>query len=85
MVLEQSCFGSAGCNVTYRIDVTYLGAQLPDPDETFRIVYELQGGEDQKVGSFTVSGDRISYPSEDFISTPPNPVLVATATNVVKD
>lgn len=84
VVLEKSCFGSAGCNVTYRIDVTYVGAQPPDPKQTFTVSYELVGGEDPKIGSFSVRGDTASVSTEDFISTPPNPTLIATPTQVLK-
>lgn len=85
VTLEQSCFGSAGCNVTYRIEVSYVGAQIPGEDESYRVVYELRGGEDQKIGSFELQGDQYSIPSDDFISTPPNPVLTAVVTSVVED
>jgi hypothetical protein len=84
VVVEQSCFGSAGCNVQYTIDVGYVGSQLPDANTTYRVVYEVQGGEDPKIGSFTVRGSQVSVPSRDFISTPPNPTLTAVPTNVVK-
>ena len=84
VVIEQSCFGSAGCNVQYMIEVGYVGSQLPDPNTTFRVTYEVQGGEDPKIGSFTVRGSQVSVSSRELIQTPPNPSLSAVPTNVLK-
>jgi hypothetical protein len=44
-ILEKSCFGSAGCNITYRIEVAYDGPTL-DPDRTYEVIYEVRGGDD---------------------------------------
>jgi hypothetical protein len=38
ITLAQDCFGSAGCNVSYRVEVSYVGAQPPDPSKTFKMI-----------------------------------------------
>ncbi|MFC6155382.1 hypothetical protein [Kribbella jiaozuonensis] len=68
-VLKKECFGSAGCNLTYRILVTYGGADL-DPTLTYEVVYEVRGGEDGPVtNTLTVTGDTSSVDEEEFVST----------------
>lgn len=84
LTLEQSCFGSAGCNVTYQIKVTYLGAQLPASGQTFIVSYDLLGGEDPEVGSFTIRDGTVTSSSRELIQTPPNPALSAVPKQVVK-
>jgi hypothetical protein len=67
--LSKQCFGSAGCNITYRIEVGYDGPPL-DPSNTYEVVYEVRGGEDgPQVNTLTVEGDQSSVDSEESIST----------------
>jgi hypothetical protein len=40
--LSKQCFGSAGCNLTYRVDVSL--AKTLDPDVEYEVVYEVRGG-----------------------------------------
>jgi len=85
ITLEQSCYGSAGCNVSFRVEVSYVGAQLPDEKTSYQVVYEVRGGEDIEIGNFELKGAKYSVPLEDSISTPPNPTLTAVVTGVVKN
>jgi hypothetical protein len=78
---EQSCFGSAGCNVTYQIDVAYHGPRPLEPSDEWLLIYEVRGGEDLKVGNITVRGDGYSR-DEDMISTGTGPRLEAVVTSV---
>lgn len=56
-ILEKQCFGSAGCNVQYRISkVAYTGPAL-NPDGSYEISYKVTGLEDPKIGTFTLNGD----------------------------
>lgn len=56
-ILEKSCFGSAGCNVQYRISkVDYSGPTL-DADASYEISFKITGLEDPKIGTFTLNGD----------------------------
>lgn len=52
--LEKKCFGSAGCNIEYRIEVAYNGAPL-DPSRTWELTYEVKGGEDPQIGTLEVT------------------------------
>lgn len=82
---EKNCYGSAGCNVTYIIDPTYVGAPLDD-STSYTVIYEVTGGEAPETASFTVQGDQYQKPGEDMISTDSSAtVLRATVTRVVED
>lgn len=83
-VLEKECFGSAGCNLTYRIEPEYTGtATLPD-DRTISIIYEVRGGEDgPQINTFTITGDNAEFDAEENISTSSSSKkLTAKATEV---
>ncbi|GID32660.1 hypothetical protein [Paractinoplanes brasiliensis] len=55
-VAEKNCFGSAGCNVTVKVQMAYQGPALSE-DETFEVTYELLGDENGPIiGTFEVSG-----------------------------
>ncbi|MET7709888.1 hypothetical protein [Micromonospora sp. NPDC005413] len=66
--LRKQCFGSAGCNITYRIDVTYTGDGL-DPSRTYEVTYEVKGAEDPVINTFEVTGDSASVQQEETAST----------------
>jgi hypothetical protein len=81
-ILRKKCFGSAGCNVTYRIDVTYTGSGL-DPSIRYEVTYEVKGGEDPNVNTFEVTGDSASVQQEESTSTKRSgDKLTAVATSV---
>lgn len=67
-ILEKKCFGLAGCNVTFRVEVSYDGPKL-DPTRTYELTYEVKGGEDQFIGTLTVTGTQYSTRDEQFIGT----------------
>lgn len=67
-VLSKRCFGSAGCNITYRIDVTYTGTGL-DPSRTYEVTYAVKGAEDPIINTFEVTGDSASVQQEEMAST----------------
>lgn len=66
-VLKKECFGSAGCNITFRLQVEYSKAF--DPATTYEVTYEIRGGEDPLQNTFTVNGDQAMGEVEEFIST----------------
>jgi hypothetical protein len=83
-VLTTACFGSAGCNVTYQIDPTYIGTS-PLAEQTFTVIDEVSGGEDgPQINNFTVNGDSSpSFQRQEFISTSsPGATLKAKATSI---
>ncbi|MFG2054202.1 hypothetical protein ACGFI9_09230 [Micromonospora sp. NPDC048930] len=67
-ILSKECFGSAGCNVTYRINVTYTGTGL-DPSKTYEVTYQVKGAEDPIINTFEVTGDSASVQEEEMAST----------------
>lgn len=60
-VLEKSCFGSAGCNVTARIEPSYVGATPLPTSGTVEVTYRWVGPEDTKVSTFTIDGDGTAH------------------------
>jgi len=81
-VLEKSCFGSAGCNVQYRIEVTYNGAPL-DPSKTYEVTYEVNGGEDPEINTLEVTGTKYSADDRESIGTKSSKTeLTVTVTSV---
>ncbi len=86
VTLSKQCFGSAGCNVTYRIQVTYTGPETPDPTRTFDVIYNVTGAESTITNHFTVTGTSVSTQASEFTSTNSDgAVLVATATSVLPE
>lgn len=80
--LEKDCFGSAGCNVTYRVVPSFVG---PGDPANLEVTYTVIGGEDGPVvATFTVdSAGTMSYDSENTISTPSaRTVLRARVTSI---
>lgn len=66
-ILRKKCFGSAGCNLDYRIVPNYDG---PAVSGSWTITYDVIGGEDgPQTNTFTFDGDSIEYDSEESIST----------------
>ncbi|MFI5488959.1 hypothetical protein [Micromonospora echinaurantiaca] len=68
-VLKKQCFGSAGCNITYRIGVTYTGDGDLDPSKTYEVTYQVKGAEDPIINTFEVTGDSASVQEEEMAST----------------
>lgn len=80
--LSRSCFGSAGCNITYKIVPTYIGATMK-AGKTFTVIYEVYGGDDTKVANFRLRDGDATFSAQEHISTPSNPTLTAKVTRVV--
>jgi hypothetical protein len=84
-ILRKQCFGSAGCNVDFRIKPEYLGfTSIPD-DVTVEVIYEVRGGEDSpQINTFTITGDTAEFQSEESASTSSSSAkLTAEATEVI--
>lgn len=79
---ERSCFGSAGCNISYELELGYIGPRPLEPDATFQLIYEVRGGEDVEIGNIELEGNGSYTTRADYISTPPNPSLSAVVTAV---
>lgn len=80
---DKQCFGSAGCSLHYRVDLTYTGlgglAALQGHGP-WTIIYSVEGDEDgSQVGSLELSGDGQYQDRERSMSTA-NDGVVPTAT-----
>ena len=64
---EKQCFGSAGCNVTFTVDLAYAGPAL-DPTKTYELRYEVAGAEDPLLSTLEIHGDSYTS-SEGSVST----------------
>lgn len=68
---EKQCFGSAGCNVTVKPELSYTGmSEDLNPDVTYEITYEIRGGEDGAVTETLelTNQDDVTY-SDTYVST----------------
>jgi hypothetical protein len=66
-VLEKECFGSAGCNIKYRMVIKQVGAKKFDPAKTYEVTYALKGTEEPVIGTLTVTGDE--YNADEYNRT----------------
>lgn len=67
-VTQKQCYGSAGCNVTMRVDPSFTGISA---DGSWDVTYEISGDESgPQVQTFTMADGEISYTSEVDLSTP---------------
>ncbi|MFI6228865.1 hypothetical protein ACIBCR_16300 [Micromonospora echinospora] len=81
-ILKKQCFGSAGCNIEFRIEVSYAGLPL-DPSKTYEVTYEVKGGEDPLINTFELTGTSASVQETESISTErKTDKLTATVTSV---
>jgi hypothetical protein len=66
--LKREKFGSAGANVTYKIEAGW--GPTYDPDKTYQLIYEVRGGEDGPERNYLeVIGDEYRTEDEQSIST----------------
>lgn len=82
--LSRKCFGSAGCNVTFSIKLTNVGAHEFDPAKNYKLVYTINGAEDPYTNNLTISGDSYSYEEEEFTQVKNSSTkLTATITAII--
>ena len=64
-ILTKDCFGEAGCNVSYRPQLTETFAQgSTDPSVTYDVTYVVSGGQSgEQIDTIQVTGDQ--YQSTD--------------------
>jgi len=68
-VLSSQCFGSAGCNVTYRVKVTYSGEPL-DLSQSYEVTLRTSRRRQPTVGQHPDgAGHRCAEDQEESIST----------------
>lgn len=82
IITKQSCFGSAGCNITYTPDVTWVGTgPLPDTG-SFTIVYEIRGGEEPQIANIEVRNGQV-FGRGGMISADQGTVLTAKVIRIL--
>lgn len=84
VVLSKQCFGSAGCDVAYRIQPTCTACDAADPS-TYTVVYQLTGGSDGvQIGNLTITGSEAHEDAQDMAQTASSKAtLTATVTEVL--
>ena len=83
-ILSKQCFGSAGCNVEYRIVPDYVGTRYLPESGTIEVTYDVKGAEDQITNTFTVEHKEASFDDREMTSVKTSKaVLVAVVTDVV--
>lgn len=84
-IVKKDCFGSAGCNVTLRVDLAYAGPAL-DPSDSWLLVYEIRGVEDGPlVGNLTLTGSDYTSQEESVGTTSSKSKITVKVTSVQKD
>ena len=56
-VLSRQCFGSAGCNVEFRISTLEYSGPKMDPDATYEVTFAYKGLSDPMEARLTLNGD----------------------------
>ncbi|WP_139057679.1 hypothetical protein [Tsukamurella pseudospumae] len=85
IVTSSKCFGSAGCNVRYTIDPTYVGPIGALAGRELTVIYTVSGGEAPVIDRFTLKGTQMRYTEESSISTESSGYeLSAEVTNVLE-
>ena len=71
--------------MTYTIEPTFLGVTRDLEGRSFKVIYEVTGGEDPEIGNFSLTGTNMRYTESSRISTPSSDaVLTAQVTSVVE-
>jgi len=56
-IVEKQCFGSAGCNIEYKVEPTYKGQVADLEDETIDITFKVLGDDSgAQTGTITLDG-----------------------------
>lgn len=82
-VTSKQCFGSAGCNVEYKVLMTIVNDVTFDPSTTYDVTFNVRGDEDGPIIDTTeVTGTEYTVP-EGSASTPSSATkLTAVVTSV---
>lgn len=81
-ITDKECFGSAGCNVSFRVDVEYSGLPLGE-SVTWLVIYEITGVEDApEVGSLEMTGLQATGQEENVNTTSSRSKIALKVTSV---
>lgn len=83
-ITDKKCFGSAGCNIDFKIEMDYLGSALSE-DDTWEITYEVTGVEDgPMIGTLELTGTTFTSSEESVSTTSSKKKIVIKVTSVDK-
>lgn len=83
-VTRKKCFGSAGCNIDFKIEMEYLGSPLSGSD-TWEVTYEVNGVEDgPMVGTLELNGTTFTSSEESVSTTSSKKKITIKVTDVEK-
>jgi hypothetical protein len=81
---DKQCFGSAGCNLTVKVNLGYDGPTLSD-DDTWQVTYEINGVTDGPlIGSFEMTGDTYTVNEESVETKSSKSKVTVKVTSVEK-
>ncbi|MET8146828.1 hypothetical protein ACIBSW_14400 [Actinoplanes sp. NPDC049668] len=81
-ITGRQCFGSAGCNIKFKVKMAYTGPALSETD-TWAVTYEVSGVEDgPMIGTFEVSGERYNADEELTHTSGPKKKLTIKVTDI---
>jgi hypothetical protein len=81
--LRRACFGSAGCSVTFQIDPQYIGAVPPNPLQSYRVIYQVEGLDDPLTGNFEMTNLRATGLRDEIGQTVDGSVITAAVVRIV--
>ncbi|MCF8570459.1 hypothetical protein L5G32_09290 [Gordonia sp. HY002] len=82
---EKKCFGSAGCLVTISLSPTFDGMSATLEGRSFKVLYEIQGGEEPILDRFTMTGMRATIDESLSVRTASSDaVITAEVTQVIE-
>lgn len=82
--LERKCFGSAGCNVTFTLNLKQVTAAKFDPTKTYKLLYTINGTEDVHTNYMTLTGSQYTHDDEEFAQVKGQKTqLTVTITSIV--
>lgn len=83
--LSRKCFGSAGCNVTFTVQLTANDGITYDPTKTYKVMYSIAGAEDSYTNYLTITGKNYTHNDEEFVGVKNKDVkLVPTITQIIE-
>jgi hypothetical protein len=81
-VLKKQCFGSAGCSIAYKIDVTHRRSTSLDPSKVYTVVYDVVGAESPITENFTIHGTTVNSHKGTAYTPNKGALLTAKVTSV---
>ncbi|MCF8611681.1 hypothetical protein L5G28_16165 [Gordonia sp. HY285] len=82
---EKKCFGSAGCLLSVSISPTFNGVSSILEGRSFKVLYEVNGGEEPILDRFTMIGTRVRIDETLSVQTDSSDAVVtAEVTQVIE-